>query len=128
MDAIKCPHCGSDEILIISDEIGLRQSCQVCGGLVEQTTDAARVAEAKPKQHFIGEMMKCLMCGKEQQHIIGEKSQWTLVGEEPFLCYVCPSCLQDSEQAKRGHWSTVYQKVMRRYIRVRERHMRGMDN
>lgn len=128
METVKCPHCGADATTTLIDESSLRQTCQVCGGLIEQTTDAAKIDAVKPKQHFVGEMMNCLMCGKKQQHVVGEKSQWTLVGEEPFLCYVCPGCLQESEQAKRGHWATVYQKVLRRYLRVRERHLRGLDN
>lgn len=128
MQAIKCPKCGAEANLTTIDESSMRIKCMECGEIIENTADAAKLDAAKPKQHFNGEMMECLMCGKKQQHIIGDKSQWTLVGEEPFLCYVCPGCLQESEQAKRGHWATVYQKVLRRYIRVRERHNRRLDN
>lgn len=127
MEAIKCPKCGADETLTTIDEKQLRVTCRTCGAVIEQTNDADKL-EAANKKYFNGEMMNCLMCGKKQQHVVGEKSQWTLVGEEPFLCYVCPGCLQDNEQAKRGHWKTLYEKIMRRYVRLRERHMRGLDN
>jgi hypothetical protein len=128
METVKCPTCGAEETLTTMDESSMRVKCRNCGAVIEDTTDAAKMESAKPKLHFNGELMNCCMCGRKERHVVGSKSQWTLIGEEPFLCYVCPGCLQESEQAKRGHWSTLYQKIMRRYVRLRERHMRGLDN
>lgn len=125
---IKCPHCGAEETTTIVDEHSLRQTCQVCGGVIEDTTNAEKIEAAKTKR-FNGELMECMMCGKKQQHDPNVRSQWTVVGtDESFLCYVCPGCLQESDQAKRGHFATVYQKVFRRYTRLYERHIRGLNN
>lgn len=129
MTIITCPHCGADETTSFIDESALIVKCQVCGGEIEKTTDAEKVEAAKPTpKRFNGELMECMMCAKKQQHDPNVRSQWTLVGEDDYLLYVCPGCLQESEQAQRGNFATVYQKVLRRYIRLRERHQRGLDN
>lgn len=92
---------------------------------------------AMPQEHvvlevqtkaFQGETMTCCMCGREQQHTPGVQSQWTWIEMDGFGAHVCPSCLQHSKQAQRGHYATVYEKVLRRILRLRARHQRGLNN
>lgn len=83
------------------------------------------LSEANP---FQGEEMRCCMCGRKQTSDPKVESQWSYIEADGFGAYVCPACLQHSKQATRGHYATVYEKVIRRVIRLRERHMRGLNN
>lgn len=80
------------------------------------------------KSPFQGEEMQCCMCSKKQMSDPNVESNWTLIQLDGFAVYVCPACLQDSPQAKRGHYKTVYAKVVRRALRLRNRHLSGLNN
>lgn len=73
------------------------------------------------KTVFQGESMTCCMCNKTQQSDPSIESQWTYIKINEHGFYVCPNCLQDNPQAKRGNYETVYQKVLRRIMRLIER-------
>ena len=89
-------------------------------------SDVILDAESKA---FQGETMLCCMCGRTQRHEPDIESQWTWIeADETFGVYVCPNCLQDSEQARSGHYATVYGRVLRRIERLYARHLRGLNN
>ena len=126
---INCPKCGSGETNSLLDETTLRQSCRNCGEIFDEPVGVDEII-AEGAKRFKGELMRCMMCSREQESNPNSRSQWTYLQEkgEAFGAYVCPGCLQESEQAKRGHIATVYQKVIRRFARLRERHYRGLNN
>lgn len=128
---LKCPHCGSDRNTILVDENSTEVKCLDCSKTYAQAATPGEIdphLQKRTAQYFQGETMKCCMCRKEQQRDPNVKSQWTVIDADGLAFYVCPGCLQESEQAKRGHYATVYGRVLRRIMRLRDRHMRGLNN
>lgn len=51
------------------------------------------------KKFFMGELMTCYRCGKQEQSHPNQQSQWTVVeleGDKPM--YFCPECFGNGRQ------------------------------
>jgi len=128
----QCPKCHSREYSITADMHTAQIICLDCGEVYIDsplTPDLKAAIDASSTQpHFTGEVMKCCMCAKEQRHDPNIKSGWTYLDVGDFAVHVCPGCLQESEQARHGHFDRAYEKVLRRVMRLRERHLSGLNN
>lgn len=68
---------------------------------------------------FRGEMMTCVMCGKQEQSDPGIESQWRCVEVDGDGYYVCPKHFPPDETGTARQFEKAYGKVLIRILQVR---------
>jgi len=51
-----------------------------------------RTISASESKYFIGEMMICKFCQRQQRSNIKKESGWTVIEADGVAFYVCPQC------------------------------------
>lgn len=60
----------------------------------------ARKIHVSESKYFIGEMMICDRCGKQQRSNPKKSSNWTVIEMDGKAIYVCPQCFGNGVGAK----------------------------
>jgi hypothetical protein len=71
---------------------------------------------------FIGEMMTCCMCGKQEKSVPRVQSDWTVI-EQPDdgkVYYICPDELPLNDKATKWDFARAYEKILRKIAELNE--------
>lgn len=102
----QCPRCGGRHIMY-------HKNPRKRTGWVQQCHDCFKVWLAPPPEVFMGTLMKCVMCGKEQQSDPNIESNWTCLeinSDSHYYC--CPDCLQNNAGSIEERYELVLRKIM----------------
>jgi hypothetical protein len=64
-----------------------------------------------PGLRFQGELMRCIMCGKQQRSNPKKESDWTCIEQDGRFYYICPKELAAAHQGKEKY-DRAYQRFM----------------
>lgn len=104
-----CPRCGGKHIMY-------HKHPRKPTGWIQQCHDCFKTWPAPVPEVFMGTMMKCVMCDKEQQSDPNIESNWTCFEiDSDSRYYCCPDCLQDNA----GSIQERYELVLRKIIALR---------
>lgn len=73
---------------------------------------------------FMGELMVCSICGKQQKSDPKVESNWRLIALDNVPYYVCPDHFPPDAVATTHDFKVAYQRVMRQIL-VKHNHRRG---
>lgn len=60
------------------------------------------------KRFFVGELMTCCMCGKQEQSDPKRESQWRCLEVEENAYYACPDHFPDDRTATKWDYARAY--------------------
>lgn len=69
-----------------------------------------------PTHLFNGEMMTCVMCGKQEHSDPDRESDWRAVEFGGVVYYVCPAHFPDDRTATRWAYRQAYEAVFRKIL------------
>lgn len=82
------------------------------GQWIQQCKHCMHIWNIEPPKFFQGEIMKCVMCEREEKSDPSVNSEWTVLELDGVPYYCCPDCLQKNAKDLSGRYQAVIEKIM----------------